>query len=135
MFSHSIAILNLQLHCQGLMHSVNDDANLQRNDPAPDLMDFTPDGKYLMVAFRGPKPVSTDHAAQGSCPGVGIIEVSDEGNTGKLIDVLRTTNTIDTAPVGIILGGHSYKGLERSDVHAATVVKKVKSVKPKSRKV
>mmetsp|Transcript_10914 Transcript_10914/g.19084 ORF Transcript_10914/g.19084 Transcript_10914/m.19084 type:complete len:597 (-) Transcript_10914:160-1950(-) len=106
--------------------SVLDDASLQRNDPAPDLFDITPDGKYLMVAFRGPKPVSVSHAAQGSCPGVGIVELTDDGKAGKLVGVLRTTNTIDTVPVGEIVGGHNYEGAERSDVHGAIVVTKRK---------
>jgi hypothetical protein len=45
--------------------SVTDDAVLPGNDPAPDLMDTTPDGKYLVVALRGPIPVSVTHAVQG----------------------------------------------------------------------
>lgn len=48
--------------------SVLDDGGLPLNDPAPDLMEFTPDGKYLAIAFRGPVPVSVAHTAQGSCP-------------------------------------------------------------------
>lgn len=56
--------------------SVLDDPNLVLNDPAPDLFEATPDGKYLMVAFRGPVPVSVNHASQGSCPGVGIVQVT-----------------------------------------------------------
>ncbi len=48
--------------------SVLDDAELPLNDPAPDLMEFTPNGKYLAIAFRGPVPVSVSHTAQGSCP-------------------------------------------------------------------
>lgn len=107
-----------------LGRSVLDDAALQRNDPAPDLMDITPDGRYLMIAFRGPKPVSVSHAAQGSCPGVGIVQLTRGGKAGKLVDVLRTTNTIDTVPVGTINGGHDYAGAERSDIHGVIVVKK-----------
>ena len=48
--------------------SVFDDAGLPLNDPSPDLMEFTPDGKHLAIAFRGPVPVSVAHTAQGSCP-------------------------------------------------------------------
>jgi len=103
--------------------SVTDDAGLPGNDPAPDLMDTTPDGKYLVVALRGPIPVSVTHAAQGSCPGVGIIEVLDGGASGRLAGVLRTTNTIDTAAVSAP-GGHAYSGTEHSDVHGAAVRKK-----------
>lgn len=100
--------------------SVADDVTLPVNDPAPDLMDKTPDGKYLVVALRGPVPVSVTHAAQGSCPGVGIIELLDDGASGRLAGVLRTTNTIDNAPASAP-GGHAYTGSEHSDVHGAAV--------------
>ena len=107
-----------------LNRSVLDDPFLNLNDPAPDLMQLTPDGKHLVIAFRGPKPVTVSHAAQGSCPGVGIVELSDDGMSGKLVDVLRSTNTIDTVPGGIISGGTDYTGAERSDMHGAIVVAK-----------
>lgn len=107
-----------------LKRSVLDDNGLILNDPAPDLMEVTPDEKYLMIAFRGPKPVSVSHAAQGSCPGVGIVELSEDGKSGKLVDVLRSTNTVDNVPVGTITGGHNYAGAERSDIHGAIVVSK-----------
>jgi len=100
--------------------SVTDDSSLPTNDPGPDLMDRTPDGKYLVVALRGPSPVSVLHGAQGSCPGVGIIELTDEGASGHLVSVLRTTNTVGTTPV-MAPGGHNYTGAERSDVHGASV--------------
>jgi hypothetical protein len=102
--------------------SVTDDAMLMLNDPAPDLLEPTPDGKYFMVAFRGPKPVTVSHSAQGSCPGVGIIEITSGGQSGYLVDVLRSTNTVDNVAVGKIPGGHDYTGTERSDVHGAIVV-------------
>jgi hypothetical protein len=105
-----------------LAKSVLDDRTLQLNDPAPDLMELTPDGKYLMVAFRGPVPVSVSHSAQGSCPGVGIVELLDNGKSGKLVDILRSTNMVDNVSVGNIVGGTNYTGTERSDVHSAIVV-------------
>lgn len=105
-----------------LARSVKDDAGLMMNDPAPDLFEITPDGKYFMIAFRGPKPVSVPHSGQGSCPGVGIVKITEGGKSGRLVDVLRSTNTVDTVPVGTIGGGRDYTGLERSDVHAAIVV-------------
>lgn len=101
--------------------SVSDDAGLPTNDPAPDLLEPTPDGRYLMVAFRGPAPVSVAHSAQGSCPGVGIIELSDGGASGRLVGVLRSTNTVATSTASTP-GGHPYSGAERSDVHAAAIV-------------
>ncbi len=103
--------------------SVMDDMGLPGNDPAPDLLERTPDGRYLMIAFRGPAPVSVTHSAQGSCPGVGIVELLNGGSSGRLVGVLRTTNTIDTSMTNAP-GGYSYMGNERSDIHAATVVRK-----------
>lgn len=103
--------------------SVVDDEALPGNDPAPDLVEATPDGKYLVVALRGPVPVSVTHAAQGSCPGVGIIELLDNGATGRLAGVLRTTNTVDNAPMSAP-GGHNYTGAERSDIHGAAIRRK-----------
>ncbi len=103
--------------------SVSDDSGLPSNDPAPDLMDTTPDGKYLVVALRGPTPVSVTHSAQGSCPGVGIIELTDDGASGRLAGVLRTTNTLDTS-IPSAPGGHAYTGSERSDIHGAAIRRK-----------
>ena len=95
------------------------------NDPAPDLMDITPDGKYFAIAFRGPAPVTVGHGAQGSCPGVGIVEISDDGSSGRLVDVLRTTNTVsDLNPSKMPDGGLFYYGDERSDVLGTIVVYK-----------
>jgi hypothetical protein len=103
--------------------SVTDSNGLLSNDPAPDLLDATPDGKYLMVALRGPRPVSVGHSAQGSCPGVGIIELLGNGETGKLVGVLRSTNTIDNSGAQAP-GGISYTGVEHSDVHGVAVIRK-----------
>ena len=104
-------------------------ATLPTNDPAPDLMGTTPDNKYLVVATRGPVPVSVGHNAQGSCPGVGIIKLNKEGDSGKLVTVLRTTNTVDTAPNGSPTGGHAYTGAEHSDPHGASVRIRVEDMK------
>jgi len=104
--------------------SVTDDPKLPLNDPAPDLLETTPDGKYFVIALRGPVPVSVTHSAQGSCPGVAIVKISNNGQSGHLIDVIRTTNTVDTTPLTDFsgVGGHYYTGAERSDIHGAVVV-------------
>ncbi|MDH4049140.1 MAG: hypothetical protein OEW68_16680 [Gammaproteobacteria bacterium] len=101
--------------------SVEDDASLPLNDPAPDLMSRSPNGDFLFVAFRGPAPVTASHASQGSCPGVGVVRLKQGGKTGKLVGVLRATNTIDTAPAGAPPGGHPYTGQERADMHFVDV--------------
>merc|ERR1712161_153644 len=66
-----------------LTKSVMDDPGLTLNDPTPDLLEITPDGKYFTIAFRGPKSVSVPHSAQGSCPGVGIVEITENGRSGS----------------------------------------------------
>lgn len=104
------------------------DLALPPNDPAPDLIENTPDGKFLAVALRGPIPVSVTHSAQGSCPGVGIIQLTRGGKQGKLATVLRTTNTIDDTPVRAP-GGHAYIGTEHSDVHGASVRTRVEDMR------
>lgn len=105
-----------------LARSISDDSGLPGNDPAPDLIDITPDGKYMVVAFRGPAPVSVNHSAQGSCPGVGIVEITDGGAYGRLVTVLNTRNTVDTSASNAP-GGYPYSGAERSDVHGAIAIR------------
>ena len=81
-------------HCVGeAAPFVNqDDAGYQFNDdPAPDHAEVTPDGRMILVVFRGPIPVSVKHAALGSCPGFGLVTLSgDGGSTGELTHVFRT---------------------------------------------
>lgn len=60
------------------------------NDPAPDLLDLDPRGKRIYVALRGPFPLSVTHAAVGSCPGLGIVELQQDGRSGVLTQVLPT---------------------------------------------
>ncbi len=60
--------------------------------------------------------MTANDAAQGSCPGLGVIKLEEGGKSGRLSDVIRTANTVDTAP-GVPPGGHAYTGRERSDVH------------------
>lgn len=60
------------------------------NDPTPDLGDLSPNGDRIYVALRGPFPLSVAHAAEGSCPGLGIVELRDGGRRGILRHVLPT---------------------------------------------
>lgn len=78
-------------------------------DPAPDLIDASPDGERLYVALRGPTPLSGDpHIATGATPGLGVIEVEHGGRDGRLIAVLPITN-VDGS------------GVEKADAHAVRV--------------
>jgi hypothetical protein len=62
-------------------------------DPAPDLVDRSPSGNRLFVALRGPLPLSGDpHNATGNTPGLGIIQLRQEGRSGELLTVVPLTN-------------------------------------------
>ncbi|MGH7260171.1 MAG: hypothetical protein ACREI9_05750 [Nitrospiraceae bacterium] len=69
------------------------------DDPAPDLMDAAPDGRYVFLALRGPSPLTgNDKAvnnAVGSTPGVGVVKVTGGGKGGELVGVARVSNMKD----------------------------------------
>jgi hypothetical protein len=67
-------------------------------DPAPDLVDRSPSGDRLFVALRGSVPLSGDpHNARGTTPGLGIIELTRGGRTGRLAAVVPLTNAMQQA--------------------------------------
>ena len=72
------------------------------DDPAPDLVDRAPAGDRLFVALRGSVPLSGDpHNATGTTPGLGIIELTQGGRSGRLAAVVPLTNPLqqpDQAP-------------------------------------
>ncbi|GAB1540120.1 hypothetical protein NUACC21_27890 [Scytonema sp. NUACC21] len=86
---------------------------MHENDPTPDLADVSLASNKIYVALRGPHPQSVAHAAEGSCPGLGIITLSPDKKSGKLTNVLPT----------MIVSGDSSKNL--SDPHGAIVRKKL----------
>jgi hypothetical protein len=79
------------------------------DDATLDLGAASPLGNRIYVAMRGPRPQTGAHAAVGSTPGLAVIELAQEGRTGKLTHVLRTTflNPFDNG--------------EESDPHAAFI--------------
>ena len=79
------------------------------DDPAPDLVDISPDGRKLIVSFRGPHPVTVKHAAVGSCPGFGVVTLEGDGSSGSLTHVFRTFLPDATGTKNL------------SDIHDATV--------------
>ena len=79
------------------------------DDPAPDLVDISPDGRRVIVSFRGPHPVTVKHAALGSCPGFGVVTLDGDGSTGTLTHVFRTFLSDATGTKNL------------SDIHAAAV--------------
>lgn len=56
-------------------------------DTAPDLVDVSPSGKLVFIAQRGPGAFSanssTFHNAEGSQPGLGVVQVTGNGKDGK----------------------------------------------------
>ncbi len=82
-------------------------------DPAPDLIDVSPDGAYVFVGLRGPNPLTGNHKdvdnAKGSTPGVGVVKVIDGGKDGEFVGVARITNMKD--------------GKETADTHGLAVRK------------
>ena len=77
--------------------------------PTPDLADISPSGNRIFVSLRGPNPLSgSAHAATGSNPGVGVMQVMQGGRTGVLKSVVQISN-LDAA------------GVERADPHGIRV--------------
>ena len=54
--------------------------------------------------------------------GVGIIELTEGGKMGRLVDVLRAINVVRDKVTVKPGGGYGYTGSERGDVHGAIVV-------------
>jgi hypothetical protein len=78
------------------------------DNAAPDIAAISPDGRRIYVALRGPTPLSGDpHNATGSTPGLGVIELTGGGRTGRLRAVVRIRN--------------ESQGEDRADPHAVAV--------------
>lgn len=80
------------------------------SDPAPDLMDVSPNGQRVYIALRGPVPLTgnvpgVDNAV-GSTPGLAVVQV--QGSGGKVLAVLPVTNK-------------DANKVERADPHAVRV--------------
>jgi DNA-binding beta-propeller fold protein YncE len=84
------------------------------SDPAPDLLDISPDGNTVFVALRGPTPLTgnSHHVdnAVGKTPGMGIIRVEDEGRKGTFVAVSAIS--------------HIVGGTEMADPHVLRVRRK-----------
>ena len=82
----------IDLHSGKWVNTVNLAGSVS-DDPAPDLVDSAPNGNRLFVALRGPVPLSGDpHNAQGTTPGLGIIQVTRGGRSGGLVAMIPLTN-------------------------------------------
>ena len=83
-------------------------------DPAPDLIDASPDGDYVFVGLRGVHPLTGNNKqvqnAKGSTPGVGVVKVMGGGKSGEFVGVARISNMKN--------------GKETADTHGVAVRKK-----------
>jgi hypothetical protein len=68
------------------------------DDPAPDLFDLSPSGHRMFASLRGPNPATGAHAAVGSTPGVGVIQVLSSGRRGRLAGVARVQGVGAVSP-------------------------------------
>ncbi len=82
------------------------------NDPTPDIVDASPDERFIFAALRGPQPQTGAHASAGSTPGLGIIAVDKVGVSAELTAVLPTTFT------------NPINGSEESDPHGVAVIER-----------
>jgi hypothetical protein len=79
------------------------------DDPTPDLVDVSPEGKFLFTTLRGPNPLSGDpHVSTGSTPGLAVIRLEAGGRTGEMVGIHRISN-LDASNV------------ERADPHGIRV--------------
>lgn len=81
-------------------------------DPTPDIVDASPDERYLFAALRGPRPQTGAHASEGSTPGLGIITIDKAGVSAELTAVLPTTFI------------NPQSGTEESDPHGVAVIER-----------
>ena len=71
------------------------------SDPAPDLMDVSPDRQWVFISLRGSTPLTANspehHNAVGSTPGVAVVRVEDGGASGDVVRVIPISNMVDGA--------------------------------------
>jgi hypothetical protein len=81
-------------------------------DPTPDLGVIAPSGNRIFVSLRGPIPLSGDpHASTGTTPGLGVVQVQNNGSTGFVKAIAPISN------VGA-------DGVERADAHGIALRRK-----------
>ena len=82
------------------------------NDPAPDLLEISPNRDLVFMSLRGPNPQSGNNPAfnnaVGSTPGLGIVRVEQGGRRGKFFARI---------PISHMVGG-----VERADPHGLGVL-------------
>lgn len=93
------------------------------SDPAPDLIERSPDGRHAFAALRGPCPLTANVAAVnnavGATPGVGVIDVDAGGRSGRLAGVAPIRQPSDPFVCTSVGGAPTLT--ERADPHAVKV--------------
>jgi DNA-binding beta-propeller fold protein YncE len=101
-------------------------ASRHSDDLAPDLMDISPDGKFVYAALRGPCPVTGNapsaNNAVGATPGVGVIMVQQNGFRGKVMAVAPINVPVEPFVCTSVGGAPTLT--ERADIHSLKVVLK-----------
>ena len=70
-------------------------AGRHSKDPAPDLVDLSPDDRLAFFALRGPAPLSGGQDAIGATPGLGVVELGQgEKERGKLMAIARVPRPV-----------------------------------------
>lgn len=64
------------------------------SDPAPDLVDLSPDDKLAFFALRGPAPLSGGTDAVGATPGLGVVNLRSGGRAGELEAIARAPRPV-----------------------------------------
>jgi hypothetical protein len=92
-------------------------------DPAPDLLDISPNGTHAFIALRGPCPLTANVAgvnnAVGATPGVGVVKVRQGGFTGELVGIAPIEN-VDSAITNCAPDGAPMSN-NRADPHGIAV--------------
>ncbi len=68
------------------------------DDPAPDLVAPSPDGRYVFTTLRGPAPLSGGHPATGTTPGLGVVRLDPRGPGGRLVGLAPARRADGLAP-------------------------------------
>jgi DNA-binding beta-propeller fold protein YncE len=73
------------------------------DDPTPDLLDISPDGRWIFASLRGPAPLTANvpehHNAEGTTPGLGVIRVAEGGRSGVFEAVVPISHMVEGAEV------------------------------------
>ena len=81
-------------------------------NPSPDLAAVSPSGNRVFVSLRGLNPLSGDpHVAEGDSPGIGVLQVTGNGQSGALKTVVPISNMVE----------ENGEMIERADIHGIAV--------------